>query len=360
MRILIFCHSLVSDWNHGNAHFLRGITAELMRRGHDVHVYEPAESWSRCNLEAEYGQWPIVQFHRRYPCLESTRYDAAIDLDATLKDADLVLVHEWNEPDLVARIGRHRAEHDHYRLLFHDTHHRSVTAPDAMAAYDLRHYDGVLAFGETVRDIYLQRGWTKQAWTWHEAADTKVFRPLPKRGYAGDVVWIGNWGDDERSDTLRRFLFGPIAKLGLKATVYGVRYPPQARRELRAAGIEYRGWLPNYRVPLIFSRYRMTVHVPRRPYLTHLPGVPTIRPFEALACGTPLICAEWEDGSIFRPGVDYLVAHDGDEMAQHMHDLLAHPDRAAALGECGRQTVIHGHTCVHRVDELLAIYHSLD
>ena len=82
MRILIFCHSLVSDWNHGNAHFLRGITAELMRRGHDVHVYEPAESWSRCNLEAEYGQWPIVQFHRRYPCLESTRYDAAIDLDA--------------------------------------------------------------------------------------------------------------------------------------------------------------------------------------------------------------------------------------------------------------------------------------
>ena len=137
MRILIFCHSLVSDWNHGNAHFLRGITAELMRRGHDVRVYEPVESWSRCNLEADYGQWPIVQFHRRYPCLESTRYDDAIDLDAVLQDADLVLVHEWNEPDLVARIGRHRAEHDHYRLLFHDTHHRSVTAPDAMAAFGI-------------------------------------------------------------------------------------------------------------------------------------------------------------------------------------------------------------------------------
>ena len=45
------------------------------------------------------------------------------------------------------RIGLHRKANPHYRLLFHDTHHRGVTDPDSMAAYDLRHYDGVLAFG---------------------------------------------------------------------------------------------------------------------------------------------------------------------------------------------------------------------
>jgi spore maturation protein CgeB len=43
-----------------------------------------------------------------------------------------------------------------------------------MAAYDLRHYDGVLAFGSIIRDRYLQKGWTQRAWTWHEAADTRL------------------------------------------------------------------------------------------------------------------------------------------------------------------------------------------
>jgi hypothetical protein len=46
MRIVLFCHSLLSDWNHGTAHFLRGIATELLLRGHDVRVFEPWEAWS--------------------------------------------------------------------------------------------------------------------------------------------------------------------------------------------------------------------------------------------------------------------------------------------------------------------------
>jgi len=52
MRVVMFCHSLVSDWNHGNAHFLRGVCAELIARGHSVGVYEPRDAWSR-DLQAE-------------------------------------------------------------------------------------------------------------------------------------------------------------------------------------------------------------------------------------------------------------------------------------------------------------------
>lgn len=43
MRIIMFYHSLVSDWNNGGAHFLRGVAYELMTRGHDVQVYEPRD-----------------------------------------------------------------------------------------------------------------------------------------------------------------------------------------------------------------------------------------------------------------------------------------------------------------------------
>src|SRR5207237_3600463 len=126
-------------------------------------------------------------------------------------------------------------------------------------------------------------------WTWHEAADVRVFRPIDAPDRAGDLVWIGNWGDDERTAELREFLLEPVRELQLRTRVHGVRYPGQALRELREAGIEYAGWLPNNKVPAVFARYRVTVHVPRRPYVQALPGIPTIRVFEALACGLPLL-----------------------------------------------------------------------
>src|SRR5579884_1841019 len=98
MRVVLFYHSLVSDWNHGNAHFLRGIATELISRGHDVRIYEPANSWSRENLVREHGEAPIADFRRAYPLLSSVEYNTGkLDLDSALDGADLVLVHEWND-----------------------------------------------------------------------------------------------------------------------------------------------------------------------------------------------------------------------------------------------------------------------
>ena len=104
MRIVLFYHSLLSDWNHGNAHFLRGVVSELLARGHDVRVYEPRDGWSLQNLRAEHGEEPVRRFYQAYADLAgvSTFYDlATLDLDAALDGADAVIVHEWNQHDLV-------------------------------------------------------------------------------------------------------------------------------------------------------------------------------------------------------------------------------------------------------------------
>jgi len=176
----MFYHSLISDWNHGNAHFLRGVVTELIDRGHDVEVFEPGDAWSRLNLVKDHGDKPIAEFHKQYSNLNSTRYDLeTLDLENALAHADLVLVHEWNDHSLANRIGRHHAEHDSYCLLFHDTHHRAVSRPEEMAAHNLSGYDGVLAFGETIRRRYLAEGWSHQVWVWHEAADVTHFYPQP-------------------------------------------------------------------------------------------------------------------------------------------------------------------------------------
>ena len=361
MKFVLFYHSLLSDWNHGNAHFLRGIVAELQDRGHEVDLYEPANAWSVENLVRDHGTKPLDDFRRAFPNLRSSPYDlATLDLGRALDGADVVIVHEWNDHELVRRIGEQRAQANAFRLFFHDTHHRAATQPEAMAAYDLSHYDGVLAYGNVIRDLYLQRSWARHAWTWHEAADVRIFHPRPRGEPDGDVVWIGNWGDDERTAELHELFIGPVRDLKLRARVYGVRYPPAAIDAPHRARIEYAGWLPNYRAPEVFSRYRLTVHVPRRPYVTTLRGIPTIRPFEALVCAIPLISAPWDDAEgLFTPGEDFLIARDGREMRRLMRAVIHDRVLARSLAEHGLKTILKRHTCAHRVTQLMDIIESL-
>jgi spore maturation protein CgeB len=212
-----------------------------------------------------------------------------------------------------------------------------------------------------IRDLYRERRWARRAWTWHEAADVRVFQPWRSAPREGDLVWIGNWGDGERAAELREMLVEPVAALGLRARVHGVRYPEHALAQLAAARIVYAGWLPNFDVPDAFARHAVTVHVPRRPYARALPGIPTIRVFEALACGIPLISAPWrDDEGLFAPGEDFLVARDGGEMKRQLELVLGDPARAAEIAAHGRATILQRHTCGHRVDELLAILGELE
>jgi spore maturation protein CgeB len=366
MRFVMFYHSLVSDWNHGNAHFLRGVASELVARGHQVMVHEARDAWSVQHLLADHGQAPLDAFARRYPTLRACPYDRPIDeraLDQALDGADVVLVHEWNEPALLRALSQHRRR-ESFLLLFHDTHHRAVSQPDEMAAFDLQSCDAALVFGEVLRRLYLARRWCPRVHTWHEAADVRVFGPavppVTDRDKEADLLWVGNWGDGERSAELGALLVEPVRQLGLCATVHGVGYPPAALTALAAAGIRYRGWLPNFEVPEAMARHRLTIHVPRGPYAGALPGIPTIRVFEALACGVPLVSGPWEDcEGLFRAGRDYLVARTTEEMCEALAWLLANPEEARAMAEHGRQTVLARHTCAHRVDELLTIIAAL-
>ena len=87
-----------------------------------------------------------------------------------------------------------------------------------------------------------------------------------------------------------------------------------------------------------------------------LPGIPTIRVFEALACGIPLVSSPWEDREhLFRPGDDYLIARGSAEMTQHLRALAHDPGLRRELAANGLATIRARHTCAHRVKELLSI-----
>jgi spore maturation protein CgeB len=359
MKIVYFIHSLASCWNHGNAHFLRGVLRDLIRRGHDVQVYEPADAWSLQNLLADHGEAGLAAYRNAYPDLRSTQL--AGHVDSALDGADLVIVHEWNDPDLVQAVGRIRARGGRFTLLFHDTHHRAVSDPTAIRTFELDAYDGVLAFGETLAQVYRRWGWGKRVFVWHEAADVTLFHPPAEEGERAGLVWIGNWGDGERTAEIENFLLAPAKEAGLPLDIHGVRYPQDALDLLRRYGARYRGWLPNALAPQTFASHLATVHVPRRFYVEALPGIPTIRVFEALACGIPLLSAPWSDAEeLFRPGQDYLIAKDGAEMASRLRDVSQDEGLRASLVRSGLETILARHTCSHRVDELLLILRALE
>ena len=357
MKIVLFYHSLISDWNHGNAHFLRGIYTSLQKRGHEVMVFEPKNGWSLTSLLTDYGKNAVEEFTDNFPDLQTHFYDPQhLDLDEMLNGADLVLVHEWNEPALVREIGQYRLIKD-FTLFFHDTHHRAISSREDMKKYDLSHFDGVLAFGNTLKEIYHQEGWHDQVWTWHEAADMSTYYPMDRKKTLGDVVWVGNWGDEERTQELHEFIIEPIKALKLKAKFHGVRYPQHAIDALEEAGIAYGGYLPTHKVAETFAQYRATIHVPRRFYREHLHGIPTIRPFEAMACKIPLLSAPWEDSeNLFTAGKDFLMARDGEEMTKLLLKVLTEKELAESIADHGYQTVMSRHTCDHRAHELLEIY----
>lgn len=365
LRIALFCHSIVSDWNHGNAHFLRGLVRNLHRMGHQVAVFEEEANWSISNLVQDHGEGPVAEFRRRFPFIDHRSFvlDGRARMNDWISDlldqVDVCIVHEWNPPRLVEAIGRHAARKGVISL-FHDTHHRALTEAERLPQLGLERYSGILAYGPTIAEIYRASVSGPEVFLFHEGADTDLFRPLEQEK-EWDVLFVGNWGDEDRNETTRQYLIEGAAGLpDAKFALFGVRYPPEVLEDVWAAGIEWGGWLPNYRAPEAYGRSRMTLHIPRKEYVQALRGTPTIRVFEALACGVPLISAGWRDDTgLFEDGADYLAVDTPSQMREAVRWLTGDEDARRRISVHGLDTVVRRHSCAIRARELLEIIQGL-
>jgi spore maturation protein CgeB len=357
-RFAFVYQSVISDWNHGNAHFLRGLMRALQASGHSSVCYEQADNWSLTNL-LRVNPHAIEDFQNQFPDLGFERYALGAELESWLRrhlaGVDVVIVHEWNAPDVIRLVGSIAHELG-IRALFHDTHYRVVLDEVHRAQVELESYEWILAYSPSVAERYRSLGF-ERVHVFHEAADTTVFEPLPVPK-STDVVFVGNYGDGDRSTELEDYVFGPRSSLRhLSYAVYGVRYPADVVARLNdGLNISYGGWLPNVQVPRVYSAARTVLHVPRRQYVELLPGTPTIRVFEALACGACLISLPWNDTDrLFEVGRDYAVAHSPAEMRELIEWLCADDSARDAIARRGRETILARHTCAHRANELLQV-----
>ncbi len=206
---------------------------------HEVVVYEPADGWSRLNAIARRRRCKrCAKFRPLFPDVEHPGPTIVRSISTTRLMAPISCwftsgtSRTWSQDRATPRAG------GRFTLLFHDTHHRAVTAPHELARFDLDGYDGVLAFGEVLRQIYLKLGWASRAFTWHEAADTALYRPIAADHAAarsGLDRQLGRRGTQRRAAAISDRARSQRSRCD--AIIYGVRYPADALEAIAAAGI---------------------------------------------------------------------------------------------------------------------------
>ena len=115
--------------------------------------------------------------------------------------------------------------------------------------------------------------------------------------------------------------------------------------------------LPPARHRRFYTSQRFTLNV-TRPDMVRAGWSPSVRLFEAAACGVPIVSDAWQGlGSVFEIGREILVARRASDVVSIFEDL---PERErAAIGRRARDRVLAGHTAAHRAAELEAYARTL-
>ena len=346
MKIVILGLSITSSWGNGHATTYRALVRELHARGHDVLFLERDKAWY-----ASHRDLPDPPFGRTrlYDSLEHLRREHR----EAIRTADAVIVGSY-VPDGV-EVGEWVTRCAGGITAFYD-----IDTPVTMAklaAGDNEYispelipcYGIYLSFtgGPLLEEIQERYG-SPAARPLYCSVDPALYYPddhaLPPRWTLG---YLGTYSDD-RQPTLERLLLEPArADLSLRMAVAGPQYPASIRWPANVDRIEH---LPPAEHRRFYNSQRFTLNVTRAAMI-RAGYSPSVRLFEAAACGVPIISDAWEGLSeFFEPGSEILIAESSADVADILQGHTAQDARA--IGTRARQRVLTHHTAAHRAAEL--------
>jgi spore maturation protein CgeB len=346
LRIAILGLSITSAWGNGHATTWRALVRALARRGHEVTFLERDVPWYAANRDL--SEPPFCRTFL-YRSLDELRTGFA----RLLREADVVILGSF-VPEGVA-VGGLALETARGLVAFYD-----IDTPVTLAA---------LARGEEVYlspaliprfDLYLSFTGGPTLARLEKAYGARMARPLycavdpdlhfPDRAPAEiDLGYLGTYSAD-RQEKLDALLIGPArAWPGGRFAVAGPQYPDDIGWPENVARTEH---LPPAAHRDFYNRQRYTLNLTRAD-MAEAGFSPSVRLFEAAACGTPIISDAWPGiETLFRPGEEVLLARTGDEVLTYLQHIP--DDRRRALGAAARERVLAAHTADHRAAELEA------
>ena len=346
MRIAICGLSMTSSWGNGHATTYRALVRALARRGHEIVFFERNLPWYADNRDL-----PLPPYCRAviYESITELAAKAAADLAR----ADLAIVGSY-VPEGIA-VGDFVLRTARGITAFYDIDTPVTLArlaaggTDYLATRQIPRYDLYLSFtgGPTLDTLERQYG-SPHARALHCSVDPDLYYPEP-RGARWDLGYLGTYSDD-RQPVLDRLMLQaarrwPDGHFVVAGPQYpdSIVWPRNVKRVIHLAPGQHRRFYNGMRYTLNVTRADMV----RAGYS------PSVRLFEAAACGTPIISDVWEGiGHFLTPEVEILIARSASETLEYLRDI---DDKTrAAIAARARARVLSAHTAAHRAMELEA------
>lgn len=348
LRIVVLGLTLRSSWGNGHATTWRALIDALVRRGHEVLFLERDTPYYAAHQDAVADLPGRLALYRDPAQL---RQQHARDI----ADADLVIVGSY-VPDGIG-IGRWVQDTARGVTAFYD-----IDTPVTVAALErgecrylqpelIPGYQLYLSFtgGPLLQRLQREFG-APLALPLYCSVDERRYRPepAPKRC---DLGYMGTYSDD-RQPALEQLLLAPARhwRPG-RFMVAGPQYPGHLRWPANVRRIEHLGPAEHLR---FYAQQRFTLNLTRADMIA-AGWSPSVRLFEAAACGTPIISDAW-DGleTLFEPGREILIARSGEDVLRWLREM---PEtRRRSIGEAARWRVLREHTAGHRAQSLERYY----
>jgi nucleoside-diphosphate-sugar epimerase/spore maturation protein CgeB len=340
MKLVVLGLSLGSSWGNGHATTYRALLSAFAERGHDVLFLEREVPWyaggHRDLIDPDYCR---LVYYRDLAGLRDYRQQIA--------DADAVIVGSY-VPDGV-EVGRFVQRHARGVTAFYDIDTPVTLAKLARGDHEylspelIPGYDLYLSFtgGATLERIERELG-SPAARALYCSVDDALYRPLGGEP-RWDLTYLGTYSDDRQS-TLERLLIEPARRCPERRfAVAGPQYPNDIVWPDNVERIEH---LPPAAHAAFYSASRMTLNVTRADMIA-AGWSPSVRLFEAAACGTPILSDRWEGlDSLFAPGAEIILADTSDDA------IAALASDSKSIGAAARARVLAEHTSHHRAAEL--------
>ncbi|SCZ56182.1 CgeB family protein [Thiohalomonas denitrificans] len=344
MRIVFLGLSLTSSWGNGHATTYRGLIRELDARGHDILFLERNAPWYASNRDMPEPPYARVILYENVADLKKRCEEA-------VAEADLVIVGSY-VPDGV-EVGRWVQEKAQGVTAFYDIdtpvtlgklerNEWEYISPDLIPEYDL-----YLSFtgGPTLRRLEREYG-APRALPLYCSVDPEIYYPATMAP-AWDLGYLGTYAAD-RQPTLERLLIEPARRWPSgRFVVAGPMYPDKVRWSDNITRIEH---LPPAEHRRFYNNQRVTLNVTRAD-MVQLGYSPSVRLFEAAACGIPIISDYWEGiDELFDLGPELLIADTPVEVLDILEKI--DPEELQTIGRRGRNRILTQHTAAHRAAEL--------
>jgi spore maturation protein CgeB len=347
LNIVIIGLSVTSSWGNGHATTYRALIEALASRGHHVTFLERDVPWYRGHRDlTKPSNWTV----KLYQSLQDIprRYTSLI------RDANLVILGSY-VPDGIA-IAEWVTAHAQGITAFYD-----IDTPVTLAGLDqgleylsaamIPRFDLYLSFsGGPVPGMIEDAYGSPMARVLYCSADPDLYRPHPVKQH-WSLGYLGTYSDD-RQPSLERLLLAPAKMLAdHQFVVAGSRYPEHLVWPDNVSRIEH---LSQHQHPPFYSRQRFTLNLTRGD-MRALGFSPSVRLFEAAACGTPVISDRWPGiETIFEPGTEILLVSDAREVSQILRDVPE--ERRLAIADKARRRIRADHTPGHRARQLESYY----